>query len=89
MYNAYAIETTKMFVEEYGWFNMPMTVHKVLIHGTIIISSTLLPIGQLTEEAQEARNKDIRKYRQYHTRKSSRRNSNQNLLNRLLCHLIP
>ena len=60
-YNAYPIETAKMFFEEYGWFNMPMTVHKVLIYGTIIILSTFLPIGQLTEEAQESRNKDIRK----------------------------
>ena len=48
---------------------MPVTVHKILIHGAFVISNALLPIGQLSEEAQEARNKDFKRYREIHTRK--------------------
>ena len=39
---------------------MPPTVHKMLIHGGEIIRRALVPIGWLSEEAQEARNKDYR-----------------------------
>jgi hypothetical protein len=34
--------------------------HKMLIHGAIVIENALLPIGQLSEEAAEARNKYFR-----------------------------
>ena len=53
-----------MFVSEYPWYNMSTTVHKLLIHvnSPQVIASALLPIGQLSEEAQEARNKAIKKY---------------------------
>lgn len=39
-------------------------VHRVLIHGSDVISAALLPIGMLSEEALEARNKDFRRYRE-------------------------
>jgi hypothetical protein len=39
---------------------MPTTVHKMLLHGSKIIKEmALLSIGMISEEAQEARNKDI------------------------------
>lgn len=43
---------------------MPISVHKLLIHGPEIIASVLLPIGQLSEDAQKARNKDIKSSRE-------------------------
>ncbi|PSN33039.1 hypothetical protein C0J52_26609 [Blattella germanica] len=52
-FNQYA----KLFIQK---FYLPASVHKVLIHGSQIIKSALLPIGQLSEAAQEARNKDIK-----------------------------
>lgn len=36
---------------------MTSTMHKILIHGAVITKNALLPIGQLSEEAAEARNK--------------------------------
>lgn len=60
---------------------MPPTLHKYFIHGPEIISSALLPIGQLTEEAQEARNKDFKKYREHYARKCSREKSNEDIFN--------
>jgi hypothetical protein len=63
---------------------MPPSVHEILIHGPYIVASFILPIGQLSEEAQESRNKDIKKYREHFTRKSSRIETNRDLFNRLL-----
>jgi hypothetical protein len=51
---------------------MPTAVHITLMHGAEIIERAPLPIGQLSEEAQEARNKDIRRYRENFARKCTR-----------------
>ncbi|XP_037938632.1 uncharacterized protein LOC119672298 isoform X1 [Teleopsis dalmanni] len=63
---------------------MSTTLHKILIHSANVINSSLLPIEQLSEEAQEARNKDCRRYRQHHSRKNSREAMNRDLLTMLL-----
>ena len=68
----YAVETANIFVTLYPWYYMPTTVHKILIHGPEVIEKCILPIGQLSEEASEARNKDIKKYREGFARKTSR-----------------
>lgn len=83
-FEEYCLETAKQLVRVYPWYYLPTAVHKVLIHGSTIISSFLVPIGQLSEEAQESRNKDIKRYRMDHTRKISRITTNTDLLNRLL-----
>lgn len=80
----YALEAAKMYVAKYPWYYMPASVHKILLHGAIIIKEAILPIGQLSEEAQESRNKDLKNFREKHTRKISRTTGNQDLLNRLL-----
>jgi hypothetical protein len=63
---------------------MPPTVHKVLTHGKDIIEHFLLPIGQLGEDAQECRHKDIKHYREHNTRKMSRQQANEDLFKILL-----
>lgn len=80
----YAMDTAKQYVRLYPWYYMPASVHKILIHGADIISSCLLPIGMMSEEAQEHRNKHLKHYREHHTRKNSRINTNCDLFNRLL-----
>jgi hypothetical protein len=72
IFREYNIETVRKYVELYPWFPMSPTVHKILIHGHEIVSSVLLPIGQLSEEAQESCNKFIKKYRVDNARKCSR-----------------
>lgn len=84
-FGTYAFETAKMFVEKYPWYPMPPTVHKVLIHGSIIVEKALLPIGQLSEEAQEASsNKVFKKYREGYSRKCSRQKTNEDIIHGLL-----
>lgn len=83
-YERYASETARLYVDLYDWHPMTPTLHKLLVHGAVIIEKALLPIGQLSEEAAEARNKHFRCYRQDYARKFSRESCNQDILNRLL-----
>lgn len=83
-YDEYAIATARRFVEKYPYANMSPTVHKFLIHGSELIRNALVPLGQLSEEAQEARNKEIKKFREGFSRKSSRTKSNEDVFRRLL-----
>lgn len=80
----YALTTAKLFLEKYDCYPMPTTVHKILIHGPQVIKYALLPIGQLSEEAQEARNKEFKRYREYFSRKMSRTKTNEDILHLLL-----
>lgn len=58
-FQKYEGEIEELCVKLYGWHPMTPTVHKILRHGAQVISSALLPIGQLSEEAAESRNKHI------------------------------
>lgn len=83
-FNKYALDTTKLYTHLYSWYYMPVSVHKILIHGGQVIESTILPIGMLSEEAQEARHKHVKRFRESHVRKFSRKENMQDILNMLL-----
>lgn len=83
-FQKYCDETAEMYVALYGFYPMSPTLHKVLRHGAEVIKHAILPIGQLSEEAAEARNKNIRQYRLNYSRKFSRVECNMDVLNRLL-----
>lgn len=88
-FEAYTVETKERLTSLYPWYEMSPTIHKILEHGGNIIRHHLVPIGQLTVEAQEARNKECRKYRLTNTRKSTRLLTNRDLLAMLLCSSDP
>lgn len=83
-FKEYTLVTARTFVELYPWFYMPTSVHKLLLHGTEIIAHALLPIGQMSEDAQESCNKYIKRYREDFTRKCSRTKTMEDLFLRLL-----
>ena len=83
-FETYASETKMLYMNLYPWFPMTVTVHKILEHSSEIIKHHIVPIGQLTEEAQEARNKDCRRFREHNTQKKSREATNKDLLMMLL-----
>ncbi|KAL4721448.1 hypothetical protein ACJJTC_007165 [Scirpophaga incertulas] len=83
-FDVFARETANMYTNLYDWHPMSPTIHKILVHGAKVISNAILPIGQLSEEAAEARNKYIRQYRLNFARKFSRVDCNRDILNRLL-----
>lgn len=80
----YTRETARSYVKLYEWYYMPATVHKILIHGADVIDYAIVPIGQLSEEVQESRHKEVRRFRELNTRKSSRIKTNEDLLHSLL-----
>lgn len=76
--------TRELYLSLYNWYPMSVTVHKILTHAPEIVSSCFLPIGMMSEEAQEARNKDVRNIRLWHSRKTYREDNNRDLFNYLL-----
>lgn len=72
-FEVYAFETAKLYVKNYDWYKMPPAVHKVLIHGKKIMQQFNLPIGRLSEEAQEANNKVFKSARAHNSRCCSRK----------------
>lgn len=90
-FDQYAYEAAAIYVQLYGWYPMPPTVHKIFMHSKEVIQHFLIPIGQLSEDAQECRHKEVKYYREHNTRKISRKHLNEDLLNILLVsseHLI-
>lgn len=83
-FREYALDTAKDLTQKYSWYYLPPSVHKILIHAPDVIEHALVSIGELSEEAAESRNKDIKKFRLHHTRKTSRVSTNTDLFNRLL-----
>ena len=63
---------------------MSASVHKILVHGADIVSSAILPTGQLSEEAQESRNKNHKYFRRSHSRTKSRSSTNEDVFNLIL-----
>ncbi|KAJ8892429.1 hypothetical protein PR048_005009 [Dryococelus australis] len=57
-FRKYAFETAQIYVKRFIWFYMPTSVHKNLIHGSDVMDDMILPIGQLSEDVQEARHKE-------------------------------
>lgn len=83
-FESFCLDTAKLYVELYFWHPMTHTLHKILLHGPIVIEKSLLPIGMMSEEAAEARNKHFRSYRQDFARKLSRESCNLDVINRIL-----
>lgn len=83
-FNEYTFETKRLYLDLYSWYGVTPTIHKIFDHSVQIIENQCVPIGQLTEEAQEARNKDFRRFRERNTRKISRIATNSDLLTMLL-----
>ena len=40
---------------------MPASIHLLLIHGADIVKNLSIPLGALSEEAQESKNKDFKR----------------------------
>ena len=65
---SFCLETAKLYSCLYHWYYMPFCLYKILIHGAEVIESLSLPIGLLSEEAQEAKIKILKIYSEHHSR---------------------
>lgn len=84
VFTEYTEKTAEMWVELYSWCYMTPTVHKLLMHGGVIIAQAILPIGILSEEASEACNKFFKRFRTGFARQKDGVSNNRDVINRLL-----
>lgn len=83
-FRQYSVKLARMIVNKYNWYYMPTLVHKLLIHGPEIIQDAILPIGQMSEDAQEACNKFFAIYRLNFARKNYRQKTMEDVFKRFL-----
>lgn len=83
-FGLYSKKIEEQLISLYPWKEMTPTVHKVLCHGQTIMEFNILPLGELSEEAQEARNRDFRHIQLFNSRKSSRYFQNEDIFNNLM-----
>ncbi|XP_049316979.1 uncharacterized protein LOC125779750 [Bactrocera dorsalis] len=88
-FKQFAIETAKGLVEKYPWFYLPPSVHKILVHGFEVIESAIISIGELSEEAAEAKNKDIKRISYLHEQKYAVYIAGQYLYSNYFCRYPP
>lgn len=80
----YCEETYKMCISMYGLYKMPPSVHKLLMHGSDIISCFKIPFGWLSEEPQEGNNKIFRRICQENSRMVNRKATNEDIMHYLM-----
>jgi hypothetical protein len=78
----YGIETYKLYLNEFSWHRPSPYFHRLCIHVADIANSLPLPIAFFNEEANENRNKDLRKFRLERARKTSRKENILDVMNR-------
>ncbi|KAJ8665867.1 hypothetical protein QAD02_007529 [Eretmocerus hayati] len=71
-------------IAEYGWYTLPPSIHKALIHGWEIVESLDLSSGALSEEPLECNNKILKRARLSHSRMCNRKSSNEDVMHYLL-----
>lgn len=64
-------------------------LHKVLVNGSFIVSSTTMPLGFLSEETQGAMNEIFRQYQLNRSRKILRKKTNEDVIHRMFAHSDP
>lgn len=68
---------------------MTKTVHKIFIHWSEIIFHSLLPIGQVSEEAKKACNTYFKRYWETFTWKNNREKMIEDIFRRFLIASVP
>ena len=86
-FEALCRETEQIYFDEndgVGWYSLPPSLHRLFKHAADVIRASPLPVGILTEEASEANNKNLRRFRLQHSRRSSWFNNIMDVFNRMM-----
>ena len=83
-FEVFCKQTLSIYMSEVGWYNIPPTIHKILVHGRDIVDACPVALGLTSEECSEANNKFIRKFLLQHTRKTSHLDKMNDLFHRLM-----
>ena len=82
-------QTAELYVSKYNWYRMPVSIHKLLLHGAETAQHLLLPIGLMSEEAQESCNKIYRRVRERHARKDRLVHTTEDVVHNMLVQSDP
>lgn len=89
-FEAYTRETRDLYLQHYVWYPMPVSLHKILFHGKDIIETFILPIGAILRRSSRGEKQNTnRQFRELFMRKTSRSDTNTDVLQRLLITLDP
>ena len=80
----YAKKTLDQYMAHASWYDIPPSLHRVLVHGKEIVEATPLPIGLTSEEGAESNTKFARRYHESHTRKTSQKDTMSDLFHRMM-----
>ncbi len=83
-FGQFCTATLEQYMADADWYDIPPTLHRILVHGKSIIEETPVPIGWTSEEGSEANNKFARNFLQKHSRKNSHKNTMTDLFHRLM-----
>ena len=81
-FKAYGLATANLWVELYGWYYMPVTVHQLFFHAWESLALSSLPLSFFSEQSLETCNKHFKRDRERHTRKDSRLHTIQDQFHR-------
>ena len=83
-FHSFCKETLDEYMTSAKWYNIPPTLHKVLVHGKEIIKATPMPVGWTSEEGSKSNTKFAHRFHTNHTRKTSQEDTMSDLFNRLM-----
>jgi len=83
-FHSFCNETMDEYMTSSKWYNIPPTIHKVLVHGKEIIKATPMPVGWTREEGSKSNTKFAHRFHTNHTRKTSQEDTMSDLFNRLM-----
>jgi hypothetical protein len=83
-FKIYCYETHKIYINFFSWYPMSSTLHKVLYHGHELMQNFTIPLGLMTEESSESKNKFYKRDRLQHARQSSRAANLEDIFHRAL-----
>jgi hypothetical protein len=77
-------KTLEQYMSCAQWYDIPPSLHRVLVHGKEIVEATPLPIGITSEEGAESNTKFARRFHENHTRKTSQEDTMSDLFHRMM-----
>jgi hypothetical protein len=86
---SFCFEIFVFWLENFDYYRMPVTIHKVLVHSADIVRHSIVPPIFMSEEAAESTNKFIRSARKDHARRSSRLLTLEDMFKRRLLESSP
>ena len=81
-FKAYGHSTAQLWVDLYGWYNMPVTMHQLFFHAWESLQFSSLPLSYFSEQSLESCNKFFKSDRLHHARKDSRLHTIQDQFHR-------